>query len=90
MKDVLVDTQRQMPTMQNNTEVVNPVRTSQVQYIDAIVKGPSDHAEAGADDAEDAERTKLKTHYTCVSQQTQSTRESQCRAKHLESADRKD
>ena len=60
MKDVLVDTQRQMPTMQNKTEVVNPVRTSQVQYIDAIVKGPSDHAEAGADDAEDAERTKGK------------------------------
>ena len=41
MKDVLVDTQRQMPTMQKvqNSEVVTPVKTSQV------------HAEAGADDA---------------------------------------
>ena len=88
MKDVPDDTQRQMPTMLKNTEVVNPVRTSQVQYIDEIVKGPSDHAEAGADDAEDAERTKKKTPDTCVSQQTRSTRESQCRAKHLESADK--
>ena len=34
------------------------MKTSQVQYIDEIVKDPSDHAEAGADDAEDAERTK--------------------------------
>ena len=60
MKDVLFDKQRQMPTMQmvQNTKVVNPVKTSQVQYIDEIVKDPSDHAEAGADDAEDAERTK--------------------------------
>ena len=67
MKDVPDDTQRQMPTMLKNTEVVNPVRTSQVQYIDEIVKGPSDHAEAGADDAEDAERTKGKPGYLCIS-----------------------
>ena len=60
MKDVPVDTQRQMPTMQKvkNTKVENRVKTSQVQNVDEIVKDPSDHAEASSDDAEDAERTK--------------------------------
>ena len=40
MKDVLVETQRLVPTMQKlqNTKVVNTVKTSQVQYIDEIVK----------------------------------------------------
>ena len=57
MKDVPVDTQRQMPTMQKvqNTKVVNSVKISQVQFIDEVVRNPSDRAEAGA---EDAERTK--------------------------------
>ena len=61
--------------MQNveNTKVVNPVKISHVQYIDEIVKVPSDRAEAGADDAEDADRTKRNTRIPCVSQQTQST-----------------
>ena len=60
MKDVPDDTQREMPTMQKvqNTKVVNSMKFSQVQYIDEIVKDPSDRAEAGADEAEDAERTK--------------------------------
>ena len=41
-----------------DTKVVNHVKISQVQYIDEIVKDSSDRAEAGADEAEDAERTK--------------------------------
>ena len=54
VEDVPADTQRQRPTMQKvqNTKVVNSVKISQVQYIDEIVKDPSDRAEAGADDAE--------------------------------------
>ena len=52
-EDVPVDTQRQMPTMQKvqNTKVVNPVKISQVQFIE-VVRTPSDRAEAGADEAE--------------------------------------
>ena len=61
-----------------NTKVVNPVEFSQVQQIDETVKDPSDREEAGADEAE---RTKRNTRIPCVSQQAQSTRESQCRAK---------
>ena len=60
MKDVSIDMQRKMPTVQKvqNTKAVNPVKTSQVQYIDDSVKDPNDRAEAGADEAEDAERTR--------------------------------
>ena len=81
MKDVLVDTQRQLPTMQKvqHTKVVNPVKISQMQYIDEIVRNPSDRAEAGADDAEDAERSRRKHPDTlCVNRP--SPQESQCRA----------
>ena len=66
VKDVPDDTQREMPTMQKvqNTKVVNSMKFSQVQYIDEIVKDPSDRAEAGADEAEDAERTKKEHPHT--------------------------
>ena len=64
-----------------NTKMVNPVKISQVQYIDEIVKDPGDRAKAGANEAEDAERTRSNTRIPCVPQRTQSTRESQCRAK---------
>ena len=65
MKDVLVGSQRQLPTMRKvqNTKVVNPVKISQVQFIDEIVKDPSDRAEAGAYDAKDADRTKATPGY---------------------------
>ena len=56
-----------------NSKVVNSVKISQVQSMDEIVKDPSDHAEVGADDAEDADRTKRNTGIPCVFQQTQTT-----------------
>ena len=66
VKDVPDDTQREMPTMQKvqNTKVVNTVKFSQVQYIDELLKDPSDRAEAGADEAEDAETTKKEHPHT--------------------------
>ena len=70
VEDVPVDAQRLMPTMQKvqNTKVVNFVKISQVQYIDEIVKDPSDCAETGADDAEDADRPKKEHPDTlCIS-----------------------
>ena len=75
VEDVSVDTQRSVSTKQKvqNSKVVNSVKISQVQSMDEIVKDPSDHAEAGADDAEDADRTKRNTGIPCVFQQTQST-----------------
>ena len=42
MKDVLVDTQRLVnDTKVTEHQMVNPVKTSQVQYIDEIVKDPT-------------------------------------------------
>ena len=71
-----------MPTMQKvqNTKVKNTVKISQVQYINEIVKDPSDRADLGADEKKTLKRMKR---IPCVYQQAQSTRESQCRAKHL-------
>ena len=48
VEDVLVDTQRLVPTIQK----VQNVKISQVQHIDEIVGNPSDRAEAGADEPE--------------------------------------
>ena len=51
-----------------NTKMVNPVKISQVLYIDEIVKDPGDRAKAGANEAEDAERTRSNTRIPCVPQ----------------------
>ena len=71
---ILVDTQRPMPTMQKvqNTKMVNPVKTSQVQHIDEIVKDPSEHAEVQMMQMMLKEQ-KRNTRIPCVCQQTQST-----------------
>ena len=74
-----------------NTKVVKPVKISRVLCIDEIVKDPSDRAETGADDVEDvedAERIKGTPGYL-VYLDRPSPQECQCRAKHLESRERR-